>query len=69
MEMVILLVVIVAAVSAFEIAGMARKKQTREIIIFIVLALFTLAMGIYYILAPRDKSLIYYAFKFLGLDL
>ncbi|HOA55401.1 MAG: hypothetical protein WAP56_03235 [Acetivibrionales bacterium] len=69
MEMVILLVVIVAAVSAFEIAGMARKKQTREIIIFIVLALFTLAMGIYYILAPHDKSLIYYAFKFLGLDL
>ena len=38
-------------------------------VIFIVIALFSLAMGIYYILAFHEKSLIYYAFKILGLDL
>jgi hypothetical protein len=67
--MVILLVATVAAISAFEITGMAKRRQIKEMVMFIVIALFSLAMGIYYILAFHEKSLIYYAFKILGLDL
>ncbi len=66
--MIAILTIIVAAVGAFEITGMVKRKQTREIVVFIVIALFSLAMGYYYILTPHDKSLIYYILDFMGIS-
>ncbi len=49
--------------------GMVKRKQVREIAVFIAIALLTLAIGLYYILTPHEKSLIYYTYKLLGLEL
>lgn len=67
--MVILLTAIITAAGILEIPGMAKKGQTKEIIVFVVIALLAFAMGLYYILTPHEKSLIYYTFKLFGLDI
>ena len=67
--MVILFTAVVAAVGAIEMPGMVKRKQVREIAVFIAIALLTLAIGLYYILIPHEKSLIYYTYKLLGLEL
>jgi len=66
---VILLTAVIAAAGIFEIPGMVKKGQTREIIVFIAIALLAFAMGLCYILSPHEKSLIYYTLKLLGLEL
>ncbi len=66
--MIALLTVLVVAVSAFEIVGMAKRKLTKEIIIYIIMALLTLAIGYYYILVPYGKSVIYYVFSLFGIN-
>lgn len=66
---VILLTAVIAAAGIFEIPGMTKRGQIREIIVFIAIALLTFAMGLYYILSPHEKSLIYYTLKLLGLEL
>ena len=66
---VILLTAVIAAAGIFEIPGMTKRGQTREIIVFIAIALLAFAMGLYYILSPHEKSLIYYMLKLFGFDL
>ncbi len=61
------LFILVAGVSIFEISIMVKKKQKKEIIVFIFFALITLVFGLCYFLNPSKKSIIYWIMNILGL--
>lgn len=66
--MKVFLTILVLGISAYEITGMARRRQKKEIVLFIVIALLSLALGYFYISNPYMESLADYILKFYGQD-
>lgn len=58
--------IVVVVLSAFEIWFMVKKKQKKEIIVYVFLAIFTLALGIYYFSNPYRESLVQRILNILG---
>lgn len=48
--------ILIFIVSVFEIRLMAKRKQNREIVIFIIISILTFSLGYYYFSHPYEKS-------------
>lgn len=53
-------------ISAYEISGMIKKQQKKEIIIFSIFAALTLGFGIFYLSDPYKISLAQQALRLIG---
>ena len=53
--MVLFYIIVVLAVSSFEIRSFTKEKQAKELAVFIVLAVITLVAGIFYLMDPYGK--------------
>ncbi len=52
----IYLAILIFIVSVFEIRLMVKRKQNREIIVFIVISVLTFSLGYYYFSHPYEES-------------
>jgi len=64
----ILLTVLVLGISVFEIWNMVKKKQKKEIVVFVVIAALTLAIGYIYISDPSRESLAQCILRVFGIE-
>lgn len=55
--MMLPLLTLVLVVSFFEIRGMVKNRQTKEIVVFAVMAVLTLGLGLFYTGNPYRESL------------
>lgn len=62
----IFLTILIFAVSIFEIRAMKRRKQNKEIVVFIVLAALSLSLGYLYLSNPYGESLAQRILKVIG---
>ena len=66
--MVLFYIIVVLAVSSFEIRSFTKEKQAKELAVFIVLAVITLVACIFYLMDPYGKSLTQHIIYLLGSD-
>ncbi|KJF27052.1 hypothetical protein TZ02_09605 [Clostridium aceticum] len=64
----ILLSIIVIGLSIFEVKGMWRKKQKKEMIVYMVLVFITITFGWFYISNPYAPSFSVMVLKLLGFE-
>lgn len=62
----IYLIALVILISFFEIRRMVVKQQKKEIVIFLILAVISLALGYFYLLDPYRTSLAQHMLKLVG---
>lgn len=60
------LIILVLAVSIFEIRGMVKRKQKKEIVVFAVIAVLTLGLGFFYTGNPYGESLAQRLLRLIG---
>ncbi len=60
-------IVLVLLVSVLELIYMKKRKEKKEIVVYLLFATMTLALGIFYLSNPYRNSLVYFMLKMLGL--